>query len=298
MSIRLNMLEKIKNSQGFIAALDQSGGSSPKALEQYGISSSEISSDEEMFKYIHSMRARIISSSPFNSQKILGAILFKDTLNRYIENIPTAEYLWKHKEIVPFLKIDEGLMPESDGVQLMKPIKNLGSILTVDTNFVFGTKMRSVIKQASRIGIQNVVKQQFEIAKEVINSGLMPIIEPEVDIYCEEKQSAELMLHDVIIEELNNLEDGQQVILKLTLPEVPNLYKDLATHPKVLKLVALSGGYSITQANEKLKRNTGIIASFSRALLIGLHHDMSDKKFDEKLNNSIEAIYEASICKL
>ncbi len=297
MSSKLSMLEKIENYQGFIAALDQSGGSSPKALEQYGILQSDIPT-EEMFNYIHAMRARIISSRSFNAQKILGAILFKDTLNRHIENIPTAEYLWKHKEIVPFLKIDEGLLPESDGVQLMKPIKNLHSTLSVDTNFIFGTKMRSVIKKANSTGIQSIIKQQFEIAKEVLKSGLMPIIEPEVDINCEEKHAAEIILYDAIFAELDNLEAGQQIILKLTLPDVENLYKDFVTHPKVLKLVALSGGYSITQANEKLKKNTGIIASFSRALLIGLHHDMSDNEFDEKLNNSIEAIYDASVFKL
>jgi|TARA_R110000744_G_scaffold175953_2_gene294783 fructose-bisphosphate aldolase class I len=292
------MLERVMHSPGFVAALDQSGGSTPSALEKYGIPKESISSHEEMYACVHAMRARLISSEPFNSRHVIGAILFKDTLNRNIEGIASAEYLWKSKGIVPFLKVDDGLMPESDGVQLMNPIKEFTSTLRMaNSKTIFGTKMRSVIKSANELGIRSLVKQQFDVAGEIIKSDLVPIIEPEVDIHCPDKKYAEYILKDAIREELDNLDEGQRIILKLTLPDESNIYHEFSSHPNVLRILALSGGYLLTQANQKLERNSEMIASFSRALLGGLHYGMSKEEFDRELNCTIEVIYNASVHK-
>lgn len=299
MSTKAKMLEKVMHSPGFIAALDQSGGSTPGALEKYGVAPTTMASEEEMFASVHEMRTRIIQSAAFSAQRVVGAILFKDTLNRNIEGIPSAEYLWITKGIVPFLKIDDGLMQVTDGVQLMKPIKELACTLRMaNSKMIFGTKMRSVIKSANEKGIKALVKQQFEVATTVIESDLIPIIEPEVDIHCPDKKSAELMLRDAIQEHLSNLDKGQRVMLKLTLPDEANTYQEFSSCANVLRILALSGGYSLMQANQKLKSNSEIIASFSRALLAGLQHDMSKEGFDRKLNNTIDVIYDASIYKI
>ncbi len=287
-------LEKVKSQNGFIAALDQSGGSTPKALKIYGVEENEYNGEAEMFAKVHEMRSRIITNKSFDS-RILGAILFENTLDRSIEGKPTAEFLWHEKQIVPFLKIDKGLADEADGVQMMKPMPELDDLLAkAKKQPVFGTKMRSVIKSASESGIKAVVEQQFEVGKQIIAAGLVPIIEPEVDIHCPDKQEAETLLKAEILAQLDKLSAEQNVMLKLTLPEVDNFYQELVNHERVVRVVALSGGYSREEANEKLANNKGVIASFSRALSEGLSARQSDEDFTATLDNSIKAIYEAS----
>jgi len=288
-------LEKIRTKPGFIAALDQSGGSTPKALGLYGITEDAWSNDEQMFDIVHAMRTRIITSPSFNGDRILGAILFENTMDREIEGQPTASYLWNVKNVVPFLKVDQGLAGEKDGVQLMKPIANLDKLLAkAKANDMFGTKMRSVIKQANAAGIGAIVKQQFEVGRQIIAAGLVPIIEPEVDIHCPDKSAAEDLLHSAILEQINKLRDNEIVMLKLTLPEKDNLYADCIAHPNVAKVVALSGGYSREEANNRLARQNGMVASFSRALSEGLKAQQSAEEFDALLDSSIGSIFEAS----
>ncbi|WP_437231184.1 fructose bisphosphate aldolase [Planctomicrobium sp. SH661] len=289
-------LQKMKSSPGFIAALDQSGGSTPKALEAYGIHSDAWSSDEEMFSIVHQMRSRIMTSPSFTGERILGAILFEDTMDRQVEGLPTADYLWQVKRVVPFLKVDKGLATVQDGVQLMKPIPGLDSLLKkACQKNIFGTKMRSVIQQANAAGIKAIVDQQFDLAAQIIAAGLIPIVEPEVDIHCPEKAKAEELLKAEILNRLKTLPAGQMVMLKLTLPTQDNFYSDLVSHPRVLRVVALSGGYSQSEANALLRRNHGVIASFSRALAEKLTAQQSDAEFNEVLDTSIQAIYEASV---
>lgn len=291
-----DQLNKIREGKGFIAALDQSGGSTPKALKLYGIEENEYSSEDEMFDLIHQMRSRIITSPVFTGERVVGAILFEMTMDREIEGVPTATYLWEQKQIVPFLKIDKGLAEEQNGVQVMKPIDGLDNTLDkANSAGIFGTKMRSVIKLANPEGVKAVVEQQFEIAKQIISKGLMPIIEPEVDINSPEKAQAEELLRKYLLEALNELSDDQTVMFKLTLPNEANFYSELVNHPKVVKVVALSGGYSREEANLKLSENEGIIASFSRALTEGLSAQQSDDEFNATLDQSIENIYRASI---
>ena len=288
-------LKKMKTHPGFIAALDQSGGSTPKALMAYGLKESAWSNEEQMFALVHQMRARIITSPSFNGDRILGAILFEGTMDRDIAGQPTADYLWNIKRVVPFLKVDLGLAKESDGVQLMKPMPGLPALLNkANAKRIFGTKMRSVINQANAAGIQAVVQQQFEVAAQILAAGLMPIIEPEVNIHCPDKGAAEALLKAAISDKLNALPGDQTVMLKLTLPEQDDFYTDLVKHPKVLKLVALSGGYSRDDANQRLRRNHGVVASFSRALIEGLLAGQSDAEFDAMLDSTIQSIYEAS----
>ena len=295
MSIFEQQLVKVRSNDGFIAALDQSGGSTPKALRLYGIQENEYSGDDEMFDLVHQMRTRIITSPSINGDRILGAILFENTMDRDIEGQPAADYLWSVKHIVPFLKIDKGLAGEKDGVQLMKPIPGLDALLEkAKSKNMFGTKMRSVIKQANGKGIQAVVAQQFEIGRQIVAAGLVPIIEPEIDIHCPDKAAAEDLLKAELLKSLNALDKGQLVMLKLTLPEKDNLYADCIAHPNVLKVVALSGGYSRDEANERLGRQHGVIASFSRALSEGLHAQQSETQFDAMLDESIESIFLAS----
>jgi len=287
---------KIRTQPGFLAALDQSGGSTPKALAAYGIAEGAWSNDEQMFALVHQMRARIITTPSFNGDRILGAILFEGTMDRDIEGQPTADYLWNRKRVVPFLKVDKGLADEGDGVHLMKPMPGLPALLTkARAKGIFGTKMRSVINHASTTGIPAVVAQQFAVAAQILAAGLMPIVEPEVDIHCPDKAAAEALLKAAITEKLNTLPAGQQVMLKLTLPEQDDFYADLVRHPKVLKVVALSGGYSRTEADERLSRNHGVVASFSRALVEGLSSRQTDAEFDAGLDATIQEIYEASI---
>ena len=290
-------IEKMRNGKGFIAALDQSGGSTPKALKLYGVEESAYKNDAEMFDLIHQMRTRIIKSPAFNDSKILGAILFEQTMDRKIDGKYTAEYLWEEKRILPFLKVDKGLVDlDADGVQLMKPITNLADLLKrANEHHVFGTKMRSVIKKASKEGIARVVAQQFEVANEIIAAGLIPIIEPEVDINIPDKAAAEEILQEEILKHLDKLPATSDVMLKLTLPTIENFYTPLTKHPRVVRVVALSGGYSREKANEILGKNQGIIASFSRALSEGLYDQQSDAEFNKTLADSIEGIYEASI---
>ncbi len=291
-----DQLKKAGSAPGFIAALDQSGGSTPKALGIYGVTEDAWSNDEEMFGVVHQMRTRIMTSPSFTGDHILGAILFENTMDREVEGKPTSQYLWEVKQVVPFLKVDKGLADEDDGVQLMKPIPGLDELLAkakaVD---VFGTKMRSVIKQASESGIRAIVEQQFDIGKQIIAAGLVPIIEPEVDINCPDKAKAEDILHAAIIEQLDALNDDQLVMLKLTLPEKDNLYADCIAHDNCVRVVALSGGYSREEANDRLSRQNGMIASFSRALAEGLKAQQSDDEFNAMLGDSIASIYEASI---
>jgi fructose-bisphosphate aldolase class I len=288
-------LEKIRNAPGFIAALDQSGGSTPKALGHYGISADAWSNDEEMFDIVHQMRTRIITSPAFNGDRILGAILFENTMDREIEGQPTAAYLWNVKNVVPFLKVDKGLAEENYGVQLMKPMPELDALLEKATAAgIFGTKMRSVIKHANAAGIAANVDQQFEIGRRIFAAGLVPIIEPEVDINCPDKAAAEDILHDELIAHLNALNDDETVMLKLTLPEKDNLYADCIAHPNVARVVALSGGYSRDEANERLSRQHGMVASFSRALAEGLSAEQSDDEFNATLDASIASIAAAS----
>ena len=292
------MFEQVKAGKGFIAALDQSGGSTPKALKLYGVEESEYSSDEAMFDLIHKMRSRLIKSKVFTGDRIVGAILFEMTMERQIDGIGSAEFLWNNKKIVPFLKIDNGLAAESNDVQLMKPIPELSSrIAAANKHGVFGTKMRSVINLANAAGVEAVVAQQFEIGKEIIAGGLIPIIEPEVNIKSEQKAQAEEILKTSLISHLNKLNENQTVMLKLSLPTKPNLYQDLVNHPRVLKVVALSGGYSRDDANKMLAENKGVIASFSRALTEGLSAKQSDDQFDALLDSTIQSIFDASVNK-
>jgi len=288
-------LEKVSTAPGFIAALDQSGGSTPKALGLYGVTEDAWSNDEEMFDVVHQMRTRIITSPSFGGNRILGAILFENTMDREIEGQPTASYLWDVKNVVPFLKVDKGLATEENGVQLMKPMPELPDLLKkAKANGIFGTKMRSVIKQANAAGIEAIVAQQFEVGKQIIAAGFVPIIEPEVDIHCPDKAEAEDLLHAEIMKQLNGLGKDELVMLKLTLPEKVNLYADCIAHPNVVRVVALSGGYSREEANERLSRNNGMVASFSRALSEGLTAQQTEAEFDAMLDASIGAIAKAS----
>jgi len=289
-------MEKMKTKPGFIAALDQSGGSTPGALRHYGIKEGGWSNEEEMYALVHQMRTRIITSPSFTGERILAAILFENTMDREIEEQPTADYLWTVKRIVPFLKVDKGLAAEKDGVQLMKPMPQLAALLDkARSKRIFGTKERSVIKQANPAGIKNIVQQQFEWAAQIIAAGLVPIIEPEVDIHCPEKTKAEELLKAGILEKLNQLPAGQSVMLKLTLPTKDDFYADCVRHPKVVRVVALSGGYSQKEANDLLRKNHGVVASFSRALVEGLTAQQTDAEFNAVLDTSIQGIFEASI---
>jgi fructose-bisphosphate aldolase class I len=299
-SIGLNeqQLQKMKSHPGFIAALDQSGGSTPKALALYGIKEGAWSNEDEMFAIVHQMRTRMITSPSFTGERNIGAILFENTMDREIDGQPTADYLWNVKRVVPFLKVDKGLSSEKDGVQPMMPIPALSGLLEkAKAKRIFGTKMRSVIKGANSAGIEEIVKQQFDVAAEIIAAGLVPIVEPEVDIHCPEKAKAEGLLKAAILEKLNQLPAGQLVMLKLTLPERDNFYADFVKHPKVLRVVALSGGYSREEANNRLRRNHGVIASFSRALAEGLSAQQSDAEFNAMLDQSIQSIFNASTIK-
>lgn len=288
--------DKIKNGKGFIAALDQSGGSTPKALAAYGVQEDAYANEDEMFNLVHDMRTRIITSPAFDSKYILGAILFEQTMDREIEGMYTADYLAEKKEIVPFLKVDKGLAEEANGVQLMKPITNLDELLKrANERHIFGTKMRSVIKEPNEEGIQAIVDQQFEIGKKIIAAGLIPIIEPEVDINSSSKKESEQLLKKEILKHLDQLQDTENVMLKLTIPTEANVYKELIDHPRVVRVVALSGGYSTDIANEKLKVNEGLIASFSRALSQDLNADQTDEEFNDTLEKAVKAIYDASI---
>ena len=295
--MKKEQLEQMRSSKGFVAALDQSGGSTPKALKLYGVNEDEYNGEEEMFDLIHQMRTRIIKSAAFNSEKIIGAILFEQTMDRKIDNKFTADYLWEEKHIVPFLKVDKGLEElDLDGVQLMKPISNLADLLRrANVRHIFGTKMRSVIKKASPEGIERVVAQQFEVAHQIIEAGLVPIIEPEVDINIPDKSRAEAILADELRKHLDRLPETHNVMLKVTLPTINNLYKEFTKHPRVVRVVALSGGYSREKANELLAQNKGVIASFSRALSEGLSAKQTDDDFDATLAKSIQGIYEASV---
>ena len=289
-------LDRMKTGKGFIAALDQSGGSTPKALLQYGIPENSYSNDEEMFDLVHAMRTRIITSPDFNEDNILGAILFENTMDRSIEGVPTSEFLWKNKRIVPFLKVDKGLSDLADGVKLMKPIPGLPTLLArAVKQGIFGTKMRSVIKEANPKGIKKIVEQQFEIAKIIMKAGLVPIIEPEVDIFSKDKQESEKILKEELFKQLALLKPEDKVMLKLSIPTLPNFYADLQKEEHMVRVVALSGGYSRNEANSLLAKNHGLIASFSRALSQDLQAQMNDDDFNRTLFTSIKGIYEASI---
>jgi fructose-bisphosphate aldolase, class I len=286
---------KMKTHPGFIAALDQSGGSTPNALRLYGIKEGAWSNEDEMFAIVHQMRARLITSPSFTGERIIAAILFENTMDRDIERRPTADYLWNVKRVVPFLKVDKGLAAEKDGVQLMKPMPALAALLDkAKAKGIFGTKMRSVIKQANAVGIKEIVSQQFEVAGQIIDGGLLPIIEPEVDIHCPERARGEEFLKAAILDELTELPAGQSVMLKLTLPERDDFYADCVRHPNVLRVVALSGGYAREEANDRLRRNHGVVASFSRALVEGLSAQQSDAEFYAVLDGSIQSIFEPS----
>mgnify|MGYP006272033381 CR=1 FL=1 len=286
---------KFRTQDGFIAALDQSGGSTPKALKLYGVDESAWSDEEGMYKLVHAMRARIVTSPAFNGDRILGAILFENTMDREIEGRATADYLWHVKRVVPFLKVDKGLQDDADGVQLMKPMPTLDALLDrAKAKGIFGTKMRSVVKEANAAGIQKVVDQQFDVALQILGKGLVPIVEPEVDIKCPDKAGAEKILHGALAAALARVPEGQQVIFKLTLPSVDNAYKDFTQHPKVLKVVALSGGYSRAESNQRLARQSGMVASFSRALTEGLTAQQTDQQFNDALDEAIQGIFEAS----
>ncbi len=288
-------LEKIRNEPGFIAALDQSGGSTPKALANYGVGADAYSNDDEMFAIIHEMRSRIMTSPAFSGERIMGAILFENTMDREVEGQPTADYLWQVKRVVPFLKVDKGLADESDGAQVMKPMPQLDALLQkARAKNIFGTKMRSVVKTANADGVSAVVDQQFDIGRQIVAAGLVPIIEPEVDINSPQKAETESLLKAAILEQLDRLEDGQLVMLKLTLPEEDNFYRDCIDHANVLKVVALSGGYSREEANQRLARQNGMVASFSRALTEGLSAQQSDDEFNRMLDRSIQSIFDAS----
>jgi fructose-bisphosphate aldolase class I len=291
-----DQLEKIKNGRGFIAALDQSGGSTPKALKLYGITEDAYSSENEMFNLIHQMRSRIVCSPAFNGDRILGAILFEMTMDRQIEGMESGEFLWSRKNVVPFLKVDKGLADEADGAQLMKPMPDLDALLArANAKGIFGTKMRSVIKMANKTGVKAIVDQQFEVGVKILATGLVPIIEPEIDIHSPEKAEAEALLTSALLEQANGLAGDQNVMLKLTLPETDNLYADLVAHPRILQVVALSGGYTRVEANARLSRNHGVVASFSRALTEGLSAQQSEDEFNATLEASIGSIFEASM---
>jgi fructose-bisphosphate aldolase, class I len=288
-------LQKMKNRPGFIAALDQSGGSTPNALRAYGIKENAWANEEQMFALVHQMRTRIITSPAFTGERILAAILFENTMDRSIEGQPTADYLWNVKRIVPLLKVDKGLAEEKNGVQLMKPMPELGALLDrAKAKRMFGTKMRSVVKQADASGIEDVVTQQFEVARQIIAAGFVPIVEPEVDIHCPEKAEAEELLKAAIREELDRLAADQLVMLKLTLPEKDDLYAEFVKHPRVVRVVALSGGYTREEGNKRLRRNHGVVASFSRALVEGLSAQQSEAEYNALLDASIQSIFEAS----
>ena len=289
-------LQQMTSKKGFIAALDQSGGSTPKALRLYGIPEDKYSTDDEMFDLVHEMRTRIIKSPSFTGEKIIGAILFEKTIERKIDDKFTADYLWEEKGIVPFLKVDKGLQPEANGVQLMKDIPTLDELLKKGIEkHIFGTKMRSVIKSANEEGIKAIVAQQFDIAKKILSYGLIPIIEPEVDIHNVDKEKCEEILKKEIFANLDKLDKDQKILLKLTIPSVEGFYSDVIAHDNVLRVVALSGGYTRADSNEKLAKNPGLIASFSRALTEGLNVDQTQKEFDDLLEESIDGIYQASI---
>ena len=289
-------LQQMTSKKGFIAALDQSGGSTPKALRLYGIPEDKYSTDDEMFDLVHEMRTRIIKSPSFTGEKIIGAILFEKTIERKIDDKFTADYLWEEKGIVPFLKVDKGLQPEANGVQLMKDIPTLDELLKKGIEkHIFGTKMRSVIKSANEEGIKAIVAQQFDIAKKILSYGLIPKIEPEVDIHSVDKEKCEEILKKEIFANLDKLDKDQKIMLKLTIPSVEGFYSDVIAHDNVLRVVALSGGYTRADSNEKLAKNPGLIASFSRALTEGLNVDQTQKEFDDLLEESIDGIYQASI---
>ena len=295
MSTYENQLNKVSTENGFIAALDQSGGSTPKALRLYGIGEGAYSNDEEMFEVVHEMRTRIITSPVFSGTRILGAILFENTLDRNIREKSSANYLWEEKNIAPFLKVDKGLADEADGVQVMKPIPNLSGLLEkAKAQEVFGTKMRSVIKLANAIGVAKIVEQQFEIGRQIITAGLTPIIEPEIDINAPDKAEAEVLLKEQLLANLDMLGTTEMVMFKLTLPEESNFYRECQDHPNMLKVVALSGGYSREEANRRLTENSGMAASFSRALTEGLSSQQSDDEFNGTLDSSIQSIFDAS----
>jgi fructose-bisphosphate aldolase class I len=291
-------LQKMRNQPGFVAALDQSGGSTPKALAAYGIKEGSWSSEEEMFAIVHQMRARIITSPSFNGERILGAILFEKTMDSDIQGQLTADYLWKVKRVVPFLKVDKGLAEEKNGVHLMKPMPQLAALLSkAKAKRIFGTKMRSVINQADPSGIKEIVNQQFEVAAQILAAGLVPIVEPEVDIHCPNKAKAEELLKAAILEKLGGLSTGQLVFLKLTLPEKDDFYAECVRHPRVVRVLALSGGYSREEGNERLRRNPGVVASFSRALVEGLSAQQPDAEFNALLDVAIQSIFDASTVK-
>jgi len=288
-------LQKMKTHPGFVAALDQSGGSTPKALRSYGITEDAWASEEEMFAIVHQMRARIMTSPSFTGERVLGAILFENTMDRDIEGQPSADYLWNVKRVVPFLKVDQGLAAESGGVHLMKPMPELAALLAkAKAKRIFGTKMRSVIKHANAAGVRGIVDQQFETARQITAAGLVPIIEPEVDIHCPEKAKAEALLKAAVLEKLNALPAVQLVMLKLTLPEQDDFYAECVSHPKVVRVAALSGGYTREEANRRLRRNHGVVASFSRALAEGLSAQQSDAEYNARLDAAIQSIFEAS----
>jgi fructose-bisphosphate aldolase class I len=291
-----SMMEKIVNGDGFLAALDQSGGSTPKALTSYGFPEDLYTEGEaSMFDAVHHMRSRIVTSSSFHGDRVLGAILFEDTMKRQVNGKPTADYLWKQKQIVPFLKVDTGLMPEENGVQLMKPMPGLADLLQQAREFgIFGTKMRSLVKTDNADGVKAIVDQQFEVGKHIIDAGLVPMLEPEVDIHSPEKQRCEELLKTQLLEHLDQLREDDKVILKLSLPSVKNCYQECIDHPKCIRVVALSGGYSRDEANELLCKQSNMIGSFSRALTEGLTHGMSDDDFDKVLDQAIESIFAAS----
>lgn len=289
-------LTRMRDAKGFIAALDQSGGSTPKALNLYGIADTQYSGDTEMFDVIHAMRSRMVMSPAFNGTRVLGAILFEGTMDRQIDGLGSAEFLWAKKQVIPFLKIDKGLADEQDDVQIMKPNPDLDALLARAVKLgIFGTKMRSVIKMANPVGITAVVKQQFEVGRQILRAGLIPIIEPEVDIHSSQKAQAEVLLKAALLEELSVQPANQPIILKLTLPEIDGFYSELVTHPSVLRVVALSGGYSRADANARLARNHGVIASFSRALTEGLSAQQSDAQFNAAIDSAIADIYAASV---
>lgn len=289
-------LEKIKTEPGFIAALDQSGGSTPKALANYGVDAGAYDGEDQMYEVVHQMRSRIMTSPGFNGDRIMGAILFEKTMDAEVEGQGTAKYLWNVKKVVPFLKVDKGLADEENGSQIMKPMPDLDELLQkARNNGVFGTKMRSVINSANASGVKAVVEQQFEVGRQILAAGLIPIIEPEVNIHSSDKAEIEGLLLQSLLENLDKLDDGQQVMLKLTLPESNNFYRPCVDHPAVLKVVALSGGYSRDEANNRLSNNNGMVASFSRALSEGLSAQQSDDEFNAMIDNSIESIYRASI---
>lgn len=291
-----DQLQKVRSSHGFIAALDQSGGSTPKALKIYGVEADAYHGDEEMFDRVHEMRTRIMTNSAFTGERILGAILFENTMDRNVDGKPTAEYLWEEKNIVPFLKVDKGLADEANGVQLMKPMPDLDALLIrAKAAGIFGTKMRSTINSANAEGIKGIVAQQFAVGKQICAHGLVPIIEPEVNINAPDKSECEALLRDALLTELETLSPDELVMFKLTLPETANLYADCQAHPNVVKIVALSGGYSRDEANRRLSENTGMVASFSRALTQGLSAQQTDDEFTTMLDQSIESIYQASL---